>query len=131
MAVPSNCVFGENIAHSTFIIIFVIRAAVIGAVVTPIRIVIYVTVAGRLITIAMVTIPVSVAGAEGRIRIVRISVGSVWVEVQVPAPPRPPPPWKAEVADEDDSVEMLGATQPIISIKSPTVETVKVSKAQA
>ena len=29
MAVPGNCVFGENIAHSTFIVIFVVRVAVI------------------------------------------------------------------------------------------------------
>ena len=130
VAVPSNCVFGENVAYSTFIVIFVVRAAVIAAVVTPIRVAIYVTIAGRPITIALVAILVSVAGVEGRIRIIRISVGSVWVVAPVPAPPRTPPPWKAEVADKDDFVEMPEATKPIISIKSSIVETVKASKAQ-
>ena len=136
MAVPRNLVFGENIAHSTFIVIFVVRAAVIAAVVTPRRVAISVIIAGRPITIAIVTIPVSVAGVVGRIRIVgwirilRIFVGSVWVVAPVPAPPRTPPPWKAEVADKDDFVEMPEATKPIISIKSAIVETVKASKAQ-
>src|SRR5882724_1131626 len=46
MAVPSDCVFGENVAHSTFIVVFVVRAAVIAAVVTPKRVVISVTIAG-------------------------------------------------------------------------------------
>jgi hypothetical protein len=78
----------------------------------------------------LVTIFVSVAGVEGRIRIIRISIGSVWVVAPVPAPPRTPPPWKAEVADKDDFVEMPEATKPIISIKSSIVETVKASKAQ-
>src|SRR6202040_3764823 len=99
MAVPSNCVFGENIAHSTFIVISVIRAAVIAAVVTSIWVAILVTIAGR--PIAIVTILVSVAGVEGRIRIIRISVGSVWVVAPVPAPARTPPPWRGEVADKD------------------------------
>src|ERR1700746_747576 len=130
MAVPGNCVFGENIAHSTFIVIFVVRAAVIAAVVTPIRVAIYVTIAGRLITIAIVTIPVSVAGVEGWIGILRISVGSVWVVTPVPAPPRTPPPWRGEVANKDDFIEMLKATKPIISIKVAVVETVKASEAQ-
>ena len=54
MAVPRNCVFGENIAHNTFII-FVVRGAVIAAIVSPRRVAVSVT-------IAIVTIPVSVAG---------------------------------------------------------------------
>src|SRR5262249_54818344 len=86
MAVPRNCVFGENIAHSTFIVISVVRGAVIAAIVTPRRVAISVIIAGRPITIAIVTIPVSVAGG----------VGAVWV-APVPAPPRAPiptpPPW--------------------------------------
>src|SRR5438132_1089871 len=108
MAVPSNCVFGENIAHSIFIVISVVRAAVIAAVVTPRR------------------VAISVAGVVGRIG---ISVGTVWV-APVPAPPRTPPPWRGEVADKDDFVEMLEAAKPIISIKVSIVETVKPSKAQ-
>src|SRR5205823_8951563 len=123
MAVPRNCVFGENIAHSTFVVIFVVRAAVIAAVVTPRRVAICVT-------IAIVTIPISVAGVVGRIRIIRISVGSVWEVAPVPTPPRTPPPWKAEVADKDDFIETVEATKPIISIKVAVVETVKASKAQ-
>src|SRR6266853_5761305 len=61
MAIPRNCVFGENIAHSIFIVSSVVRAAVIAAVVTPRRVAISVIIAGRTITIARVTIPVSVA----------------------------------------------------------------------
>src|SRR5215469_4022622 len=83
MVVPGNCVFGEHIAHSTFIIIFVIGAAVIATIVTPIRVAIYVTIAGRPITIAIVTILISIAGVEGWIRRLRISVGSVWVVAPV------------------------------------------------
>jgi hypothetical protein len=116
MAVPRKCVFGENIAHSTFIVIFVVRAAVIAAVVTPIRVAIYVTIAGRLITLAIITISVSVAGVVGRIRIFRILVGSVWAVAPVPTPPRTPPPSKAEVADKDDLIETVEATKPIILI---------------
>src|SRR5229473_1102326 len=101
MAVPRNCVFGENIAHSTFIVIFVVRAAVIAAVVTP----------------RQVAISVTVAGVVGRIRIFRIFVGSVWAVAPVPTPPRTPPPWKAEVADKDDFIETVEAPKPIISIK--------------
>jgi hypothetical protein len=130
MAVPRNCVFGENIAHSNFIVISVVRAAVIAAVVTPIRVAVYVTIAGRLITIAIVTRPVSVTGVEGWIGIFRIFVGSIWVVAPVPAPPRNPPPWRGEVADKDDFVEMLEATKPIISMKVSIVETVNASKAQ-
>jgi hypothetical protein len=130
MAVPRDCVFGENIAHSTLIVIFVIRAGVIAAVVTPIRVVISVTIAGRPITIAIVSILISVAGVEGGIRILRKSGGSVWVVAPVPTPPGTPPPWRGEVADKDNFVEMLKATKPIVSIKVSIVETVKVSKAQ-
>src|SRR5207249_173824 len=130
MVVPSNCVFGQNVAHSTFIVIFVVRAAVIGGVVTPIRVAILITIAGRPITIAIVTILVSVAGVEGRIGIIRISVGSVWVVAPVPVPPGTPPPWKAEVADKDDFLETVEATKPTIPTKVDAVETVKASKAQ-
>src|SRR5438552_18171428 len=93
MAVPSNCVFGQNVAHSTFIVIFVIRAAVIAAVVTPKWIAIFVTIAGRTIAIAIAIILISVAGVEGRIGIIRMSVGSVWVVAPVSVTPRTPPPW--------------------------------------
>src|SRR5205085_794032 len=126
MAVPRDCIFGENVAHSTFIVIFVVRAAVI----TAIGVVILVTIAGRPITIGIVSILISVAGVEGRIRIFRISVGSVWVVAPVPVPPWTPPPWKAEVADKDDFLEMIEATKPMISMKA-VVETVKASKAQS
>jgi hypothetical protein len=119
MAVPRNCVFGENIAHNTFII-FVIRGAVIDAIVTPRRVAVSVT-------ITIVTIPVSVAGVVGRIRILRRFVGFLWVVAPVPAPRSTQPPWKAEVADDDDFIEPVKATKPIISIK---VETIKVPKAQ-
>src|SRR4029077_1957103 len=66
----------------------------------------------------------------GRIRIIRISVRSVWVVTPVPAPPRTPPPWRGEVADKDDLVEMLEATKPINSIEVAIVEAVKPSKSQ-
>jgi len=119
MAVPGNFVFRENIAHSTLI--------VIGVVVVPQRRGdISVIIAGRPITKAIVIIPVPVAGVIGRIG---IYVGFVWVD-PVPAPPRTPPPWRGEVADKDDLVEMLEAMKPIISIKVSVVETVKASKAQ-
>ena len=62
MAIPRNGVFGENIAHNTFII-FVVRGAVIPAIVKQRRVAVSVT-------IAIVTIPVSVAGVVGRIRVV-------------------------------------------------------------
>ena len=122
MAVPRNCVFGENVAHSTFIVIFVVRAAVIAAVITPRRVAVSVT-------IAIVTIFVSVAGVGGRIRILRIFVGSVWVIAPVPAPPGTPPPRKAEVTDKDDFLEMIEAMKPMISIEA-VVETVNASRAQ-
>src|SRR5947207_1072703 len=129
MAVPSNCVFGQNVAHSAFIIIFVVRAAVIAAVVSPIWVVILVTITGQPIAIAIATILISVAGVEGRIGIIRISVGSVGVVAPVPVPPGTPPPWKAEVADKDDFLETVEATKPIISTKVDAVETLKASKA--
>src|SRR5437899_398337 len=103
MAVPRNFVFRENIAHSTLI--------VIGVVVVPQRRVnISVIIAGRSIAIAIVivTIPVSVAGVIGWIG---ICIGCVWVD-RVPAPPRTPQPWRSEVADKDDFVEMLEARKP-------------------
>src|SRR6266480_263958 len=132
MAVPSNCVFGQNVAHSTFIVIFVVRAVVIGAVVTPKWIAILVTIAGRTIAIAIAiaTVLISVAGVEGRIGIIRISVRSVWVVAPVPVPPGTPPPWKAKVADKYDFLETVEATKPITSTKVDAVETVKASKAQ-
>jgi hypothetical protein len=119
MAVPRNFVFRENIAHSTLIVIGVV-------VVIQRRVHISVIIAGRPITIAIVTIPVSVAGVIGWIGIYG---GLVWVD-PVPIPPRTPPPWRGEVADKDDFVEMLEAMKPIISIKVSVVETVKASKAQ-
>src|SRR5207247_7050921 len=125
MAVPSNCVFGQNVAHSTFIVIFVVRAAVIGAVVTPKWIAILVTIAGR--TIAIATILISVAGVEGRIGIIRISVGSVWVIAPVPVPPGTPPQWKAEVADKNDFLKTVEATKQIISTNVDAVEKFKAS----
>src|SRR5207247_7989883 len=122
MAVPRNFVFRENLAHSTLIVIGVV-------VVSQRRIDRSVIIAGRSITmtITIVTIPVFVAGVIGWIG---IWVGCVWVD-PVPTPPRTPPPWRGEVADKDDFVEMLEATKPIISIKVSVVETVKASKAQA
>src|SRR5437773_3318274 len=108
MVVPSNCVFGQNVAHSTFIVIFVVRAAVIAAVVTPRWVAIFVTIAGRTIAVAIATVLISVAGIEGRIGIIRMS-GSVWVVAPVPVPPGTPPPWKAEVADKDDFLETVEA----------------------
>src|SRR5262249_38609449 len=58
------------------------------------------------------------------------SVGSVWID-RVPVPPRTPPPWRGEVADEDDFVEMLETMKPITSIKISIVETIKVSKVKS
>src|SRR5206468_514003 len=123
-----NCVFGQNVAHSTFIVIFVVRAAVIGAVVTPKWIAMLVTIAGRTIAIAIATIVISVAGVEGRIGIIRISVGFVWVVAPVPVPPGTPRPWKAEVADKDDFLEAVEATKPIISTKVDRSEERRVGK---
>ena len=119
MVIPRNCVFGENVAHNAFII-FEVRGAVISAIVKQRRVAVSVT-------ITIVTIPVSVAGVIGRIgivgrvRILRIFVRSVWVVAPVPSPPRTP--WKAEVADDDDFIEMVEATKPIISIKVAVDET--------
>src|SRR5258708_9186251 len=119
MAVPRNCVFGEDIAHNTFIGIFVVRAAVIAAVVQH-----------RWIDIAVIkgiaTIAVSVAGVVGRIRIFRIFVGSGWEVARVPTPP----PWKPKVANKDDFIEMAEATKSIASIKVAVVETIKGPKAR-
>src|SRR4051794_1750425 len=123
MLVPRNCVFGEHIAHNTFII-FVVRAAVISAIVKRRRIAIAVT----------VTIPVPIAGVVGRIRmvgrigIVRILIGSVCVVAPVPSLPRTP--WKAEVADKDDLMETVRAMKAIMSIKVAVVETINVWQAQ-
>src|SRR5215831_19062448 len=119
------------------IVISLVRAAVIAAVVTLRRIAISVIIAGRPIIIAIVTIPVSVAGVVGRIGIIRISVGSVWVtpvrapqRTPAPSPPRTPtpPPWKAEVADKDDLVEIVEAMKLIISIEVTVIETVEATK---
>jgi hypothetical protein len=54
MAVPRNCVFGQNVTHSSFIVVSVLHAAAIA----PRRL-------G--ICISIVTIPVSVTGVVGRI----------------------------------------------------------------
>jgi hypothetical protein len=105
MAVPRDCVFGENIAYNTFII-FVVRGAVISAIVKE---------RGVSVSVTIITIPVSVAGVVGRIRIVgrigilRIFVGPVCVVAPVPSLPRTP--WKAEVPDEDDFIETVGASK--------------------
>jgi hypothetical protein len=119
MAIPRNFVFRENVAHSTLIVIGVV-------VVIQRRVDVSVIIAGRPITTAIVTIPGFVAGVIGWIG---IYVGFVWVD-PVPAPPRTPPPWRGEVADKDDFVEMLEAMKPIISIIVSVVETVKASKGQ-
>src|SRR5262245_45412218 len=121
MAVPGNFVFSENIPHSTLIVIGVV-------VVIQRRGDISVIIAGRSRTrsIIIVTIPGSVRGVIERIG---ICVGPVWV-APARAPPGAPPPWRGEVADKDDLVEMLKAMKPIISIEVSVVETVKVSKAQ-
>jgi hypothetical protein len=124
MAVPRNFVFREDIAHRTLIVIGVV-------VVIQRRVDISVIIAGRPITItiaiAIVTIPVSVSRVIGWIG---VCVGFVRVD-PVRTPPRTPPPWRGEVADKDDFVEMLEAMKPIVSIKVSIVETVKASKAQA
>src|SRR5262249_49260835 len=121
MAVPRNCVFGENIAHSTFIVISVVRDAIIAPVVTARRVAKSVIIAGRPITIAIVTIPVTVPRV----------VGSVWV-APVPVPPRTPaptpPPWKAEAADKDDFVEIVEAMKSIIPDEVVVVEAVEAMK---
>src|SRR5437870_3687254 len=126
MSVPRNFVFRENIAHSTLIVIGVV-------VVIQSRVDISVIIAGRSITIAItitiVTIPVSVAGVAGVVGWIGIRVGPVRVG-PVPSPPGTPPPWRGEVADKDNFVEMLKATKPISLIKLFIVEMVKASKAQ-
>src|SRR4051794_10481726 len=113
MVIPRNCVFGENIAHYTFII-FEVRGAVISAIVKRRRVAVSVTIARDTVTVFR-------AGVVGRI-ILRICVGWLWV-----APVRSPPrtPWKAEVADKDDFIETVEATRPITSIQVAVVETVK------
>src|SRR5436305_13531677 len=65
MAVPRNFVFREDIAHSTLIVIGVVRAAVIAAVGTQRRVDTSVIIAGRPITIAIITIPIALARANG------------------------------------------------------------------
>src|SRR5438552_13264837 len=104
MAVPRNFVFGENIAHSTLIVIGVV-------VVTQRRVDISVIIAGR--PIAIVTVSVSVSGVIGGIG---IYVRFVWVD-PVPAPPRTPPSCRGEVTEKDDWVEMLEVMKRIIWIK--------------
>src|SRR5262249_54294688 len=104
---------GENIAHRNFIVISVVRAAVIAAVVTRRRVAISVIIAGRPITI--VTIPVSVAEVVGSVRV-------------APVPPRTPPPWRGEAADKDDFVEIVEARKSIISIKVAVIETIESMK---
>lgn len=126
MPIPTNCIFGENIAHNTFVV-FVVRGAVISAIVKQRR-------GAVSVTITIVTIPISVAGVGrrvgivGRIRVIGIFIGSVWVGV--PARPRRPPPWNAEVADKDDFIGPVEATKPFISTKVAVIEMVKASKAQ-
>src|SRR4030095_8558641 len=99
MAVPRNFVFGENIAHSTLIVIGVV-------VVIQRRVDISVIIAGRpiTITITIITIPGSVARVV--VGWIGICVGFVRVD-PVRTPPRTPPPRRGEVADKDDFVEML------------------------
>ena len=99
-----------------------VRAAVIAAVGTRRRVARSVIIAGRPIIIAIVTIPVSVVGVIGRIRILRIFVGFVWVVAPIKAPPRTPPPWKAEVADKDDFIEIVEMMKSMISMKVAVVE---------
>jgi hypothetical protein len=118
MVIPGNRVFGEEIAHNTFILIFVVHGAVIAAVVQQRWI-------DKAVTKPIATVPVSVAGVVGRIRICRIFIGSLWVVSPIPAPPRTPPPWKAEVADKDDFVETVEVTKPMISMKLAVVGIVK------
>src|SRR4051812_20437356 len=125
MLIPRNCVFREDIAHNTFIIV-VVRGAVVSAIVEQRRIAVSVSV-----TITIVAIPGGVPrvvgwiGIVGRIRILRVIVGCLWVVAPVPAPQRTP--WKAEVADNDNFVETMEATKPVISIKVAVVETIKLS----
>src|SRR4051812_8549243 len=121
MLIPRNCVFREDIAHNTFII-FVVRGAVVSAIVEQRRVVVSVT-------ITIVAIPGAVGWIRivGRIRILRVIVGCLWVVVPVPAPQRTP--WKAEVANNDNFVEMMEATKPVISIKVAVVGTIKLSSA--
>jgi hypothetical protein len=124
MPIPTNCIFGENIAHNTFVVL-VVRGAVISAIVKQRRVAVSVT-------ITKVAIPISVAGVGrrvgigGRIRV--IFIGSVWIGV--PARPRTPPPWYAGVADKDDFIGPVEATKPFISTKVAVIEMVKASKAQ-
>src|SRR3954471_22517264 len=123
MLIPRNCVFREDIAHNTFII-FVVRGAVVSAIVEQRRVA---------VTITIVAIPGGVPrvvgriGIVGRIRILGVIVGCLWVVAPVPAPQRTP--WKAKVANNDNFVEMMEATKPVISIKVAVVGTIKLSSA--
>jgi hypothetical protein len=114
MVIPGNRVFGEEIAHNTFIVVFVVHGAVIAAVVQQ-----------RWIDIAVTKPIATIAGVVGRIRICRIFIGSLWVVSPIPAPPGTPPPWKAEVADKDDFIETVEVTKPMISMKLAVVGIVK------
>jgi hypothetical protein len=114
-AVPGNFVFRQKIAHSALV--------VIGVVVVIQRWGgIPIIISGRRVIVAVVVIAGHVAGVIERIG---ISIESIWVGA---IPPRAPPPWRGEVADKDDLVEMLEAMKPSIPSKFPIMEVVKTPK---